>query len=273
MSGAGVGTFITGPFVQYLLNTYGLDGTFLLLAGIGLQTVVFGALMRPLYINDRNTKHKNRKSDKNSGKRRDFKNILHLDILLDKKFMLCSLQFLLWNMAFSIIMLHLVNYSIGQGIQRDSAALLLTYAGITSTFGRILTGLALNHNGLDPILLNFGFCGILCFVTIPFPFYSSKFWGQIIFSLIFGLYGGGLSTLMNPLCMELLGMEKVASGIGTLFFLGGIGYMIGPPIAGRVTKVFCSFTPFNQTVEKLYFNYVKCNIFRVCEFGIKHYIR
>lgn len=237
MSGAGVGTFITGPFVQFLLNNFGLEGTFLILAGVGSQTIVFGALMRPLYTRDKSSIHQKNKKEKESSKPCfDMKNILHFDILLDKKFMCCSLQFLLWNMAFSIIMLHLVNYSIMQGTERDSAALLITYAGITSTFGRIITGLAINQNGVDPILLNFGFCGILTFLTFPFPFYSRTFGGQVIFSLLFGLYGGGLSTLMNPLCMELLGMEKVASGIGTLFFLGGIGYMAGPPIAGYKFK-------------------------------------
>ena len=47
VSGAGVGMFIAGPLVQALLNLYGLQGTFLVLAAISANHLVLGALMRP----------------------------------------------------------------------------------------------------------------------------------------------------------------------------------------------------------------------------------
>lgn len=218
MSGAGIGTFITGPFVQYLLNTYRLVGTFLLLAGFGVHAVVFGTLIRPKTMGDTSYCPNRQTENKSNALCSDIKNTLNFDIFLDKAFVCCGLLFLLWNMAFSIIMIHLVNFTVVQGTARESAAMLITYAGITSTIGRIVTGLALNSGTIDPLLLNFGFCSIMTFVTFPFPWYSRTFGGQIVFALIFGMYGGGLSTLMNPLCLEILGIEKVASGIGTVFF-------------------------------------------------------
>lgn len=45
-AGSGIGMFIFSPLVTYLLENYELHGTFLILSGIFLNIVVFGALMR-----------------------------------------------------------------------------------------------------------------------------------------------------------------------------------------------------------------------------------
>lgn len=217
---------------------YGLEGTFLLLAGLGGNVIVMGALVFP---SDLEHKHK-REAKLNYSKETttkqhccmnfDIENILHFDIFLDKTFMCCCVQYCLWSMAFSILMLHLINYAIIQGTSNEAAAFLMIYVGIGSTIGRLISGLSVGYNGLDPVLLNFGCNGILALATACFPLYSDKYVGQVIFAVIFGLYSGGLSTMISPLCMDLLGAKKVASGIGTLFFIGGIGYLAGPPVAG-----------------------------------------
>ena len=45
-AGSGIGMFIFAPFVTYLLETYLLEGTLLILSGVFLNIVVFGAVMR-----------------------------------------------------------------------------------------------------------------------------------------------------------------------------------------------------------------------------------
>ena len=239
VSGAGFGMFIAGPLVQALLNLYGLQGTFLLLAAISANHVVLGALMRP---SDLEYKHKKDIKMKQhmtmvSSKRNNnigftLKNLLHFDILLNKAFMFCNLQYFMWNIPYAFLLLHLTNYAVVHGSTKEEAALLIAYVGIGSTFGRIVTGLSNGHNGLDPVLLNFGFNGLVGILTIFFPFYSNTKQGQIAYSCIFGIYSGGLATMINPLCMELIGVGKISSGIGTMYFIGGIGYLMGPPLSG-----------------------------------------
>lgn len=46
--GSGVGTFLMAPFVQYLLGRYDWRGTMLVLSGVILNCICFGALFRPL---------------------------------------------------------------------------------------------------------------------------------------------------------------------------------------------------------------------------------
>jgi MFS family permease len=48
MAGSGVGSFVFSPFIGYLIKNYDWKFTFSICACIILQTVVCGALMRPL---------------------------------------------------------------------------------------------------------------------------------------------------------------------------------------------------------------------------------
>lgn len=48
--GSGVGTFLMAPFVQYLLSRYDWRGTMLVLSGVVLNCICFGALFRPLPV-------------------------------------------------------------------------------------------------------------------------------------------------------------------------------------------------------------------------------
>lgn len=239
VSGAGIGMFISGPLLQTLINTYGLQGMFLVLAGIASNQVVIGALMRPSNLEIRHKENLANKSLKDTIGHKKVRyrlgKILHFDVFTDKAFMLCGFQYLIWNIPFSILFMHLTNYAVLQGSSTEKAALLLTYIGICSVIGRVITGFSLGHNGLDPILINFGLTCIAGSVSILFPLFSHTYSGQVVYSVLFGLYGGGLATMINPLCMELVGVAKVSTGIGLMYFLGGVGYIIGPPMAGKYT--------------------------------------
>lgn len=47
LSGASVGTFVLPPLMEFMLQSYGLSGTYLILAGLYLTVAVSGALYRP----------------------------------------------------------------------------------------------------------------------------------------------------------------------------------------------------------------------------------
>ncbi|XP_052057914.1 monocarboxylate transporter 12-B-like isoform X1 [Mytilus californianus] len=77
LSGASVGTFVIPPLMEFLLQTYGLPGTYLILGGLYLSVAVCGALYRPLkfYTTERKAgendeKHKLLKEDLNDSTRK-----------------------------------------------------------------------------------------------------------------------------------------------------------------------------------------------------------
>ncbi|CAG5125778.1 unnamed protein product [Candidula unifasciata] len=54
-SGVGVGTFCLVPFTQFLFDTYGFQGTFIIMAGIALNGMLVAMLYRPLSMHRRFT--------------------------------------------------------------------------------------------------------------------------------------------------------------------------------------------------------------------------
>ncbi|KAK6195542.1 hypothetical protein SNE40_000951 [Patella caerulea] len=48
LAGASIGQFTLPPFIQFLLDTYGLNGTLLLLGALYFHVTLFGALFRPI---------------------------------------------------------------------------------------------------------------------------------------------------------------------------------------------------------------------------------
>lgn len=74
-----------------------------------------------------------------------------------------------------------------------------------------------------------GLCGIS---TITFPLYSSYFSGQLAFAGIYGLYSGGLASVINILIISFIGVENIALAFGFICFGQGVVSLLGPTIAG-----------------------------------------
>lgn len=232
VSGAGAGMFISGPLFQYLFDAYGFQGAMLILGALFANQIVLGCVMRP---SQTETFHKELRSKDKEGipSGVNLRNYLHLDIFCDKMFMVIMIQFLIWNIPFAMLILHLPNFSVVKGSTEQQAAFLIFLIGLTGTFGRVITGMAVSPHAIDPVLLNMGVTGVLGIVCSLFPFYSDTYAGQSAFSCVFGIYSGALITLITPLIVELLGLEKLSSAVGIMYCIGGIGYIIGPTFAGK----------------------------------------
>lgn len=251
--GAGFGIFGSGPLTQFLLDTYGLNGTFLILGGLGLQCVLAGALMRPSQLElkqkinlqmAKRTKHEFESS----------RCKMYSDLCRNKTFIMIVICGFLWNAAYSIVSVNLSNYVYSLGTNKQDAAFLWTMVGIGSTVNRLLAGLTLGPNGIDPLLLQFGFLGIVGVLGLTFPFYANIFIGQCIFSLIYGIYSGGLVVLTNPLCLELVGLQQLPLAVGFMYFIAGFGSISGPPITG---KIHLYNLPRDICLHRVYFFFFK----------------
>ncbi|XP_061171700.1 uncharacterized protein LOC133181178 [Saccostrea echinata] len=247
--GAGFGMFVSGPLTQFLLDTFGLQGAFLILGGIGLQCVFLGSLMKPAQLEK---KHKidirRARLTKHEETQPSSKCKLNCELLHNKTFILIVLSAFLWNAAYSIISVNLSNYAYSKGATKQEAAFLWTMVGIGSTVNRFLAGLTLGPNGIDPLLLDFGFLGIIGILTLTFPLYANLFSGQCIFSLFYGIYSGGLVVLINPLCLELVGLQQLPLAVGFTYFSGGVGSIIGPPFTGLLVDAMSDYSfAFYQT--------------------------
>lgn len=242
VAGAGFGMFLSGPLVQFFIDVYGLHGTFLLMGALAMHQVLFGVLMKPSELEIEHKKAKKKPTSYEDTSDDSFCCISrdHFNVFRSKTYAFFLIGTFLWNIPYSTILLHLPNISTTHGFSTHSAALLLTFVGLGSAINRILTGLTQGPGGLDPLLLNVGFLGISGLLTVLFPFYSSSYIGQIIFSFIFGIYSGGLIALVTPLIVNLFGLANLSMALGFMYFIAGIGYIIGPPIAGEKSMIVFS---------------------------------
>ncbi|XP_061171878.1 monocarboxylate transporter 14-like [Saccostrea echinata] len=233
VAGAGTGMFISGPLFQYLIDSYELQGTMLILGAIFSNQIILGCIMRPSETEIHHKALRNKSKD-GPGNKFNFRKHLHLEIFCDKMFVVILLQFLIWNIPFSMLLLHLPNFSVVYGSSEQQAAFLIFLIGLTGTIGRVLTGMAVSPHAIDPVLMNMGITGVLGIICGLFPFYSSTYAGQCTFAALFGIYSGALTTMITPLSVELLGLEKLSSAVGIMYCIGGIGYLIGPIFAGTL---------------------------------------
>lgn len=229
VAGSGIGMFLSGPVTQFLLDTYGLNGAFLFLGGLSSQGFVFAIIMRPC---GREILEKRKRGETSTDA---ICNSLDLSIVRNKTFMMVLFSNVLWNVSYAILLIHLTNFAVTEGSTPAEGAWLITMIGVGSIFNRILTGLSLGKkNGLDPLLLQFGFLGLSGLVTMVFPLFSGTYNGQCVFAVVFGFYSGGMITLITPLVVHLAGVSQVAAGVGGMYLSSGIGGILGPPLAGAI---------------------------------------
>ncbi|KAK6196069.1 hypothetical protein SNE40_001364 [Patella caerulea] len=233
-SSAGVSLFVFPPLTQYLIDTYNLQDTFLLLGAIGFHSVVCGALMRPTQFeikskfcsNCKDTKRTSTKKIKVSSK---FGSLISLPYI----FLLVS------SMAFGIglstVYLFLPHFFKQSGSATQEIAFILSFMGIGGFFSRLLLGFM--TNATDATILYGSTFGIIGIVTL-FLNKVTSVGSKIAYSIIFGLYTGGCWTLQHAILVEIVGISKLSTGYGINMMMSGTGYLIGPPIIKLMVTSF-----------------------------------
>lgn len=133
-----------------------------------------------------------------------------------------------------MIFLHFPNYVVHQGSTTVQASYLVSLIGILGVPGRVLAGIAANHEKIDDILLFAGAIGIVGLATILIPFYSGSYSGQAAYAAMLGLYFGCCYVLTGSVNITFAGVEGLHIAAGIEFFCGGIGSVAGPVLAGAM---------------------------------------
>ena len=113
-----------------------------------------------------------------------------------------------------MILLHLPNYAVHKGSLTTQASLLISVSGITGLIGRIITGIAANHEKIDDILLYSGSMGVVSLATFLFPLFSHAFSGQVFYAAIFGLFFDCCYVVTESVNIRLVGVQSMAAAIG-----------------------------------------------------------
>ncbi|KAK2101923.1 hypothetical protein P7K49_019590 [Saguinus oedipus] len=243
MAGSPVFLSSLAPFNQYLFNTFGWKGSFLILGGLLLNACVAGSLMRPLGPNQTTSKSKNntgiREDDSGLKKIKTQKSTWekvnkYLDFSLFKHrgFLIYLSGNVIMFLGFFAPIIFLAPYAKDQGIDEYSAAFLLSIMAFVDMFARPSVGLIANSKYIRPRIQYFfsfaimfnGVCHLLC------PL-AQDYTSLILYAVFFGLGFGSVSSVLFETLMDLVGAPRFSSAVGLVTIVECGPVLLGPPLA------------------------------------------
>jgi MFS family permease len=141
-------------------------------------------------------------------------------------------------LCLGLIITHLVPYARDTGISPMSAASLLAIMGLCSIAGRLTAGFLSDRVGATRVL----FCGLfLQGVMILWLSRMSSLGMFYFFAFLFGIAYGGNLVMIPKLTASIFGVKYMGAIYGGLSVADGIGFAIGPVLAGYLFDLASSY--------------------------------
>lgn len=240
MAGSPVFLSTLAPLNQYLFNSFGWRGSFLILGGLLLNCCVAGSLMRPLEPPPGKKEKDSSVTDASVQKKekqtawKTVNKYLDLSLFKHRGFLIYLSGNVIMFLGFFAPIVFLAAYAKDMGVDEYSAAFLLSILAFVDMFARPSMGLLANTKWIRPkiqyffsfaILYN-GICHILC------PFVNG-YSGLVVYAVFFGFAFGMVSSVLFETLMDLVGAQRFSSAVGLVTIVECCPVLIGPPLAGK----------------------------------------
>ncbi|XP_061085442.1 monocarboxylate transporter 2 [Conger conger] len=241
MAGSPVFLSTLAPLNQYLFNTFGWRGSFLILGGLLLNCCVAGSLMRPLGPPPGQKAVEAPPAAAPSQKKGAYATLnkyLDLSLFRHRGFLIYLSGNCIMFLGFFAPIVFLAAYAKDTGVDEYSAAFLLSILAFVDMFARPSMGLLANSRWIRPRIQYFfsfavlynGVCHILC------PL-AEGYRGLVIYSIFFGFAFGMVSSVLFETLMDLVGAPRFSSAVGLVTIVECCPVLIGPPLAGKLVDV------------------------------------
>ena len=234
--GASIGTVISPPIANRIIELYSWQTSYLLL-GIIILVIIFVAAqflkrdpsvmgLKP-YGEEENVEEKAHQRDYT------LKESLHTRQL----WTFICMEYIFGYVIFAI-MVHLVPHAIDLGISPATAALMLTVVGVSGIAGRLILGSIGDKLGNKYVLL-FGF--IILAADLIWLVFIKETIHLYIFSAVFGFIYGGVQSSESPIVAWLFGTKSHGKIFGVACLAFALGSATGIFTAGLIFDVFNSY--------------------------------
>ncbi|XP_037628972.1 monocarboxylate transporter 2-like isoform X2 [Sebastes umbrosus] len=264
MTGSPVLLFTLAPLNQFLFDSFGWRGSFLILGGIVLNCCVAGALMRPVNKNaqpkpkaeppefnraatekaatsDTNAQSANLLTEEKQNESRSqgcLYKFIDLSLFKHRGFLIYLIGNVVMFFGFFAPVVFLAPYAKHQGIDEYSAAFLLSIFALVDMIVRPATGLIGNTKWIRPRIQYFfsfsvaynGVCHLLC-PLLP------GYWGLVTYAIIFGVAFGMVCSLLFEVLMDLVGAQRFSSAVGLVTIIECGPVLLGPPMSGLLVDI------------------------------------
>jgi MFS family permease len=219
LSGSGIGGLVLSPLTRLLLARLSIRWTLRLLSLLTLLIAL------PIALTAAPSRFLTRRPT-------------HVDLKLARRpaFLLSVGAAFLQAAGNLLPLTFLVEYSLALGYSAGFGAVLLAVSnGVNSAF-RILTGIAGDRFGRQNTLILTVVCSAITVVT----FWLSSTAGDgnqtlwVMFVVFYGVAGGGYNALFPTTVVEVFGLQAYASVNGFMYFVRGLGAMVGSPVGGKI---------------------------------------
>lgn len=255
MTGSPVFLSTLAPLNQFLFDSFGWRGSFLILGSIVLNCCVAGSLMRPVNKKALQKPRSDQKdyngvaSEAEAGAQshhlltNENQNVKPSPSCIDKFFDVTLFKhrgfliYLVGNVVmffgFFAPVVFLAPYAKHLGIDEYSAAFLLSIFALVDMIVRPVTGLIGNTKRIRPriqYLFSFavsfnGLCHLLCPLATGYV-------GLVLYAVFFGVAFGMVCSLLFEVLMDLVGAHRFSTAVGLVTIIECIPVLLGPPISG-----------------------------------------
>ncbi|XP_034552338.1 monocarboxylate transporter 2-like [Notolabrus celidotus] len=287
MTGSPVVLCTLAPLNQFLFDSFGWRGSFLILGSIVLNCCVAGSLMRPVNKNAlpkpeaepsecngaaaeeaASVPSANLLTEKNQSESKSqgcMEKLVDFSLFRHRGFLIYLVGNVVMFFGFFAPVVFLAPYAKHLGIDEYSAAFLLSIFALVDMFIRPATGLLGNTKWVRPRIQYFfsfavsynGVCHLLC------PL-ANGYVGLVIYAVFFGLAFGMVSALLFEVLMDLVGAHRFSSAVGLVTIIECGPVLLGPPLSGALVDYFGDYK----------YMYYACGVFMLVPgifFFIMHY--
>ncbi|XP_040266407.1 monocarboxylate transporter 2-like [Bufo bufo] len=238
MAGSPVFLSTLAPLNQFLFNTFGWRGSFLILGGLLLNCCVAGSLMRP--FGPKPIKKDEEKADQKPHEKKEKLSVcqninkyLDLSLFKHRGFLIYLSGNVIMFLGFFAPIVFLAPYAKHMGIDEYSSAFLLSILAFVDMVARPSMGMVANSKYIRPKIQYFFSFAILyngiCHVLCPF---ANDYTGLVIYSVFFGFAFGMVSSVLFETLMDLVGAARFSSAVGLVTIVECCPVLIGPPLGG-----------------------------------------
>ena len=239
--------------VKFLIDIYGWRGSLLLVSAFNLNICAFCIVMGPETSNtskeltdteteteekednDDQEQSDSTKKQKDSAKSKTKKprKFFHFSIFREKMYLLLIVSLTLLNSCYSAISTVTVDVGVKRGFGLNYSVLVLTIRAFAALLSRFISA-AIRHtkcvSNISMVCLT-GICQGCGMMVLAL---SRSYVLFVLGSVIIGLSSGTRNCMTPGIIMDIIGIERYASGLGMATTMTGGGIVLSGPIAGKL---------------------------------------
>ena len=149
-------------------------------------------------------------------------------------FVLFCLSNLLVCIGYQLPYMYFKAFALSLGLGDDAWAVILAVMGVMDTLGRVLIGFCFDYVKTDAgRLLGFAASMVIAGIVLCFTSLAGSYVSLLCFAAGFALVAGSTDSLVAALLVGFVGLDTLGYSFGMSIEMQGIGFVIGPPIAGN----------------------------------------